>query len=394
MKIDLTDPRVEAFKSWVSQDASPFFPLVEANIGNTVRMNGREALMFGSCDYLGLSQNAEIVERSIEAIRAFGTNTYGSQALCGHTVLHHAVEEHLARIHFKETALMFPSGFAANLAVLTTLAGPEDVIINDHTNHVSIFTGSRLSGAEVRTFLHNDMVRLERVLAKSGDRRRRIVVVDGLYSADGDLAPLDQIVDLAKRYDALVVVDEAHSFGVVGPRGLGAADHFGVLDDVDVVVGTMSKALGSVGGFVVANEQINLMLRALAPSYTSSRGSAPAVAGATLASLEYIEKHGADLRSRLNENVQYVTSTLRAEGFDLLDTCSQIVPVLIGSEEKTAAVARWLMDNGVFTAAFVAPTVPKNKGRLRIGVTATHTLEECRQLCVALKQADEKFSLT
>lgn len=365
---------------------SPFFPLIQATSGHHVRMDGTDVVTFGSCDYLGLSQDARVKERAVAAIGAFGTNTYGAQVLCGRTVLHDAVERHLARIHRKERALLFPSGMTANIAVITTLAGPGDTVINDRSNHVSLLMGSRLSGAEVRTFLHNDMERLERLLVACRNRRRRIIAVDGLFSADGDFAPLDRIVELAEEYDALVVVDEAHSFGVVGPRGLGVADHFDVLDRVDVVVGTMSKAIGSVGGFVVSDAGVHNALRGLAPFYSNSRGAPPAVVGATLASLELIEAEGGGLRARLNKNVQHITSTLRSMGFDLLDTRSHVVPLLVGAEEETLSLARRLRDHGVFLAPFIPPAVPKKRSRLRIGVTATHTSKQCELLFRALEK--------
>ena len=385
-------PIADDLAAWEAEGVSPFFPTVESAVGNRVRLNSRDGvLMFGSCDYLGLSQDPAVAEASIRAIQQFGTNTYGAQALCGRTILHRGIEERLARLHAKDAALLFPSGMAANLAVLTGLAGPEDVVVNARLNPVSIFMGARLSGAKVRTYHHNDMRRLEAILSSSADKRRRIVVTDGLFSADGDLAPLEEITSLAKTYDAMVVVDEAHSFGCIGPRGLGAADHFGVLDQVDVVVGTMSKAVGSTGGFVVTNDQIQLVLRATAPSYTSSRGASPAVAGATLKPLEIIERNGAELRVRLRENVEYISSRLRAEGVDLANTSSQVLPVMIGSEDTAIRVAHWLIEHGVFTAAFTFPNVPKGQARLRVGITAVHTRAECDELIDKLLQARKEY---
>ncbi|MEV5342991.1 aminotransferase class I/II-fold pyridoxal phosphate-dependent enzyme [Streptomyces sp. NPDC052676] len=377
-------PEFEALAKLADDPDSPFFPLIQATSGHRVRMDGTDVVTFGSCDYLGLSQHPQVKERAVAAIDAFGTNTHGAQVLCGRTVLHDAVERHLARVHGKERALLFPSGMTANIAVISTLAGPGDTVINDRSNHVSLLMGSRLSGARVRTFLHNDMDRLERLLAACRSSRRRIIAVDGLFSADGDFAPLDRIVELADEYNALVVVDEAHSFGVVGPRGLGVADHFGVLDRVDVVVGTMSKAVGSVGGFVVSDAGVHDALRALAPFYSNSRGAPPAVVGAALAALELIENEGEKLRADLNRNVEHITSTLRFLGFDLLDTCSHVVPLCVGAEEETLVLARRLRDQGVFLAPFIHPAVPKKRARLRIGVTATHTAEQCEMLFQAL----------
>ncbi|GAB3150084.1 glycine C-acetyltransferase [Micromonospora sonneratiae] len=383
----------DLYQEWERTGVSPFFPVIESNDGNLVATDRYPALtMFGSCDYLGLSQNPVLKEAAIDAVRRYGTNTYGAQLLCGHTRLHHDVEATLRAMSPLDSAILFPSGMAANLAVITAMASKDDVIINDRTDHVSIFMGSQLSGAEVRTFPHNNMAKLESLLQRSDDKRRRIVIVDGLYSADGDFAPLDQIAALADRYDARIVVDEAHSFGVVGPNGLGVAEYYGVLDRVDAVVATMSKALGSTGGFVLTNAELERQLRYMAPSYTSSRGSAPAAAGATLASLRLLAESGADLRRRLDANVQLVLTGLRAAGVDLMNTRSHIVPVLVRDEDKTVAVANWLMERGVFTATFVYPHVPQNTGRLRIGITAGHTTEECERLVALIVEASREFS--
>ncbi|MET9695251.1 pyridoxal phosphate-dependent aminotransferase family protein [Streptomyces sp. NPDC006514] len=383
----------ELYSEWERGGTSPFFPVIEANHGSFVTTDRHEQLlMFGSCDYLGLSQDPSLKEAAIKAIEEFGTNTYGAQLLCGHTRIHHEVESKLSSLTSLPSAILFPSGMAANLAVISAMASSEDVIINDRTDHVSIFMGSQLSGAEMRTFPHNNMKKLESLLSQYEGKRRRIIIVDGLYSADGDFAPLDEIAALAAAYDAKVIVDEAHSFGTVGPNGLGVADHFGVLDTVDAVVGTMSKALGSVGGFVLTKPVLERELRYMAPSYTSSRGSAPGVVGATLASLTLLETCGGELRERLASNTALVIGRLREAGIDLMKTRSHIVPVLVREENKTIQVANWLMEHGVFTAAFVYPHVPSNTGRLRIGITSRHTTAECERLISLLIEARDRFS--
>ncbi|WP_433527940.1 aminotransferase class I/II-fold pyridoxal phosphate-dependent enzyme [Micromonospora sp. CA-263727] len=382
----------EFYEQWERDGISPFFPVIEANDGNLVTTDRhRDLTMFGSCDYLGLSQHPALKAAAVNAIERFGTNTYGAQLLCGHTRLHHDIEAKLSALSPLSSAILFPSGMAANLAVITRMAGKDDVIINDRTDHVSIFMGSQLSGAEVRTFPHSNMAKLESLLRRSTEKRRRIIIVDGLYSADGDYAPLDEIAALAQKHDARIVVDEAHSFGVVGPNGLGVAEHFGVLDQVDAVVATFSKALGSVGGFVLTRRELERELRYMAPSYTSSRGSAPAVAGATLASLTHLERHGARLRADLAANVELVLTRLRAAGVEIGATRSQIVPIMVRDERKTVDVANWLMEQGIFTAAFVYPHVPLNAGRLRVGLTAGHSTEECERLVELVVKAKSEF---
>lgn len=383
----------ELYEEWEREEISPFFPVIEENNGNSVTTDRHQnLLMFGSCDYLGLSQDPALKAGAIRGIERYGTNTYGAQLLCGHTRIHHEVEKRLTALSPAHSAILFPSGMAANLALISAMASSEDVILNDRTDHVSIFMGSTLSGAEMRTFPHNNMAKLESLLRQYGEKRRRIIIVDGLYSADGDFAPLDRIAELAAEYDARILVDEAHSFGIVGPNGLGVAEHFGVLDQVDAIVGTMSKALGSVGGFVLARKPLERELRYMAPSYTSSRGSAPGVAGATLASLSELATRGPELRQRLADNVALILERLRKAGIDLMKTRSHIVPVLIKDERKTVEVANWLMEHGVFTAAFVYPHVPMGTGRLRVGVTSRHTTEECERLVELLVEARDKFS--
>ncbi|WP_432190131.1 aminotransferase class I/II-fold pyridoxal phosphate-dependent enzyme [Streptomyces sp. Tue6028] len=391
LKADLSALQ-DSYLRWEKEGVSPFFPVVQSNQGNTVTIDPHgEMIMFGSCDYLGLSQHPALKQGAIEAIESFGTNTYASQLICGHTRIHEAVEAKLSKMSGGRAAIMFPSGMSASQGSVGTIASNEDVVINDRLAHSSLFMGSRLSGAEVRTFPHNSMKRLETILRESADKRRRIIVVDGLYSADGDYAPLDRITELAAEYDALTVVDEAHSFGSIGPNGLGVADHFGVLNKIDVLIGTMSKSLGSIGGFVLTHEWFERELRYMSPSYTSSRGSAPAVAGATLASLNLLETEGEQLRRKLKANTEFITVRLREAGFNLLNTRSQIVPVVVGTEDKTVAVAQWLWGRGIVVAPFVYPHVPLGSGRLRVGVSSTHTTDECEQLIAALTEAKKEF---
>jgi len=382
----------DTYLRWEREQRSPYFPVIEDNHGNAVRTDRHEdLLMFGSCDYLGLSQEPALKAAAIDAIERFGTNTYAAQLTCGHTRIHHDVEARLREQTGRPGALLFPSGMLASIAAVSVLAGSEDVVICDRLAHVCLFMGGQLSGAQIRTFPHNSTRRLEAILKESGDKRRRVIVVDGLYSADGDYAPLDEITALAEAYDAMVVVDEAHSFGAVGPNGLGAADLYGVLDKVDVVVGTMSKALGSIGGFIVTGEAFERELRYMAPSYTSSRGAAPAVAGATWAALNLLETDGPRLRARLAANTGLVTEALLAADFDLLQTRSHIVPVVVGDEDRTVDVVNWLMDNGIMVATFTYPHVPMGSGRLRIGVSSRHTAEECEFLVETLVKAKRTF---
>jgi 8-amino-7-oxononanoate synthase len=383
----------ETYLRWEREGRSPFFPVIESNHGNLVDLSDQsDLLMFGSCDYLGLSQDSDVKSGAVDAIGQFGTNTYAAQLMCGYTRLHHDLESNLRELTGFPAAILLPSGMSASIASLSTIASAEDVVILDRLAHVSLFMGSRLSGAEVRTFPHNSTKRLESILRESSGQRRRIIAVDGLYSADGDYAPLDEIADLADRYDARVVVDEAHSFGSVGPNGLGVADHYGVADRIDVLVGTFSKALGSIGGFVVTSTDFERELRYMAPAYTSSRGSAPAVAGASLAALAAFARRGTELRKLLNANTEYVTTALHDADFDLLNTRSQIIPVVVGDEDKSVDVANWLRAEGILVACFTYPHVPLGSGRLRIGITSRHTANDCEYLVETLIRAKRRFA--
>jgi 7-keto-8-aminopelargonate synthetase-like enzyme len=382
----------DMYLRWEQEGVTPYFPVIESHAGNTVSTpEYRSLLMFASCDYLGMSHAPELRDAAIEAIRTYGITTYGSPVMCGYTRLHSDAEAKLKELSSLPSAVLFPSCYVANQALITTLATKEDVIINDRTAHVSIFMGSQLSGAEVRTFRHNDMTRLEQILQQSAQRRRRIIIVDGLYSADGDFALLDEITALAGRYDARVVVDEAHSFGAVGPRGLGVADHFGVLDKVEAIVGTMSKALGSSGGFVLSNGRLEKDLRYMSSAYTSTHGPTPGVVAAFNAALTILEKSGGELRRRLAANVSMVVSRLKAADIDVMQTRSHVVPVLIRDEDTTIEVTNWLIRRGILVAAFLYPHVPANEGRLRIGLSSAHTTGECEALVDALVEAKSKF---
>jgi len=278
---------------------------------------------------------------------------------------------------------------AANIGVLSTLATKEDVIICDRRDHVTIFMGATLSGATVRTFRHNDVDSFRRLIERTDDGsfKQIFVVTEGLYSADGDAALLGQIVPIAKDHHAVVVVDEAHSFALRGPRGLGIADEQGVYSEVDVVVGTFSKALGSTGGFVLCGQEAREQLQYFAGSYTSSRGLAPAVAGAALAAVDLVIAEGRQLRETLNSNVEYVMKSLRQSGVDTGKTVSHIIPVMVGDEQATVDLARFMLEHGVFGAVFVYPHVPRRQGRIRFGITAAHTRSDLDTLIESLSAA-------
>lgn len=390
MKFDF-DELVDEVKSLKSLNLYPFLPVVEAVDKHRARLaDAGEVRMFASCDYLGLSQDEDVKQRSIDAIVNYGTNTFGAQIYSGHTSIHHALEARLAAFMEKDAALLFPSGMHANIGVISSLMGPKDVVINDRLNHTSLFMGTQQSGAKQRNFRHADTAHLEEILAESQGYEKRLVATDGVFSADGDIAPIKEICRLAKKYDAIVLVDEAHAVGIFGKGGRGAAEYECALAEVDIVMGTMSKAFGSVGGFVAASDAIVTYLRHTAPAYTSSRGSPPAVAAASLASLEKICS-GEELRTTVLRNTNFVLTRLRAAGINCLNGVAPTIPVHVGGKDKAIRLSRWLLQRGVSVSAMVPPTVPPGGSRIRLGITALHTADDLNLLVDLLLEARNVF---
>ncbi|CAM3950722.1 pyridoxal phosphate-dependent aminotransferase family protein [Nocardiopsis gilva] len=359
---------------WQAQDVYPLLPVLSTTSPTRARLaDGREVTVFGTCDYLGLSQHPDVVNGALEATQRYGTNTYGTQIHSGHTEVHRDLETSLAAYLDRPAALLFPTGLTTNMGVIGTLMGPRDAIFTDRFNHGSIALGARLSGARVVTFAHNDTEDLATKLAACSDAERRLIVVDGLFSTSGDYAPLCEIADLAERHQALLMVDEAHSMGTVGTGGRGAAELAGVLERVDIIMCTMSKAFGSVGGFVAGSVRLVRALRHSATAYLLSFGVPPGTAGASLAALTILSgRQGTARRERLAHNAAMLREALCAAGVDIGVTTSHIVPVIIGPTDRTARVASWLLDHGLLTAPMLPPAVPFGSGLLRLGATAEH----------------------
>jgi len=331
----------------------------------------RRMVMIGSNNYLGLTTHPKVVEAAHEAIRRYGTGCGGSPFLNGTLDLHEAVERKLARFKRKEAALLFSTGYQANLGILSALGGREDVLITDRLDHASIVDGCRLSFGETRRFRHNDMADLERALMAAG-RRGKLVVVDGVFSMEGDIANLPEIVRLARKYGARVMVDDAHATGVLGKHGRGTAQHFGLESDVDLVMGTCSKALASVGGFVAGPAEVIHYLRHRARSLIFSASlPAPCVA-AIGAALDVIENEP-ERRERLWKNAERMQRELTALGFDTGHSKTPIIPVILGGDQLTFEFVMGLRRRGVFANAAISPGVPKGHALIRTSYMATHT---------------------
>ncbi|GAA3257889.1 pyridoxal phosphate-dependent aminotransferase family protein [Streptomyces lavendulae] len=347
--------------------------------------------VFGSADYLGLARHPKVVQGALDATRRFGTGMYGIQAVGGYTTLHEELEEALAAWSGHPGALLFPTGMQANLGVLGTLAGPGDVVFADRFNHQSITMGLELSGAAVRAFRHNDPEHLAELLRTAGPPAgrpgRRLIVVDGLFSADGDLAPLPEIAELAERYDALLVVDEAHSAGTLGDRGRGAAELLEVRDRVDVITGTFTKAFASSGGFACAGTEMVRLLRHSARSYLLSAGLPAGTVGASLAALQVLAQEGEERRRRLRDNAAELRRALAAAGVDTAGSMAHVVVVPVGLMDRTARVARRLADRGLLVCPLIPPAVPIGGARLRLGVSAEHTADDIANAVRLLSEA-------
>ncbi|MEN6407572.1 MAG: 8-amino-7-oxononanoate synthase [Thermoguttaceae bacterium] len=349
------------------------------------RLDGRELVNFGSNDYLALAGDPRLADAVAESLRREGWGSGASPLVTGHAALHERLARRIAEFEGAEAALIFSSGFAANVGTVAALVGPGDVVYGDEKNHASLWDGCRLSRADVRVYPHGDAARLAALLAKSSCYRRRLIVTDGLFSMDGDLAPLEALADLAERHDAMLLVDEAHATGVFGQSGRGACEHFGVEARVDVRIGTLSKALGSVGGFVVGRGTLIEWLRNRARSYVFSTAAPAATVAAALAALDIVEREP-DRRRQLLDRARRLRESLRADGWDTGASASQIIPVIVGEPDRAIRLSAALQEAGLLAPAIRPPTVPDGQSLLRVSLTAGHTEAMIEALRTALKK--------
>lgn len=355
---------------WKRSGFYPYFPVIESASSSKVKVRGSgEVYMLASCDYLGLSNDSRMKQAAIDAIARFGTNVCGSVAFSGLTEIHEALQHEIAEFMGMEAAVIFPTSYLANIGLLTTIGESEHLLVLDASNHVSIFHGARLSGAKIRTFPHLDYNALEGILRRSRDARSAFVITDGLFSADGDYADLERICAIAKRYDAKVVVDAAHDIGTLGRNGRGLAEDRGVIDSVDFIVGTMSKAMGSTGGFVTGRAPALELLRHFAAPHTSSRVVSPGVAAASLKAIEIVKREGVPRREVLARNVDALWRGLCDIGFKTSRTGSPVIPIYVNGPRSAVKAAAQLQAEGICVCAMVSPSVPTGGDRLRLNVT-------------------------
>ena len=353
----------------------PFFRVIESEQDTEVTINGEKVLMFGSNSYLGLTTHPALKEASKSAIDKYGSGCAGSRFLNGTLDLHIELEEKLAKFVGKESALVFSTGFQVNLGVISSIPGRHDYIIMDDLDHACIIDGARLSFAKTLKYRHNDMASLEKVLQKCKGDSIKLIAVDGVFSMEGDLANLPEIVKLAKKYKANIFVDDAHGIGVMGKLGAGTADHFGLTNDVDMIMGTFSKSLASIGGFVAADTDTINYLKHNARSLIFSASIAPANAASVIAALDLIQQEPERIE-KLWINTYYAMDRLNAAGFDIGHTVTPIIPIYIRDNAKTFMLTKMLLEQGIFVNPIVTPAVSNESSLIRYSLMATHSIDQ------------------
>jgi 8-amino-7-oxononanoate synthase len=353
----------------------PYFRPISSDQDTVVQIDGKPVLMFGSNSYLGLTNHPKIKEGSIKAVEKYGTGCAGSRFLNGTLDIHIELEEKLAKLVGKEEALVYATGFTVNSGVVPCLGGREDYLLLDRLNHASIIEGSRLSMAKQFKYRHNDMEQLEKFLQQCEPDKIKLIVADGVFSMEGDLAKLPEMVDLAKKYNASIMIDEAHSLGVFGKTGAGVCEHFGVQNDVELVMGTFSKSLATIGGFIASNKDVINYLKHNSRTLIFSASITPAAAGAVLAALEVMEEEKWRQQA-LWDNTNRMLQAFKDKGFETGHTTTPIIPLYVRDNEKTFRLTRMLMDDGVFVNPVVSPAVPSQDTLIRISLMATHTFDQ------------------
>ncbi len=370
----------------------PYYCELERNEGAVAVLGGREVLMLGSNNYLALTTHPEVRAAAEAAIRDLGTSMTGSRLLNGTARYHAEFEAEIAEFVGKEAALVSSTGYQANIGVLSGLLGGNGVAVLDRFCHASLVDGCRVAGTRVVYFRHNDAADLDRVLAEVPAETPALVVVDGVYSMEGDVADLPRIVEVARRHRTRVLLDDAHGIGVLGPGGRGTAAHFGLTGEVDLIVGTFSKSLASVGGFVAGDARAMDYVKHFGRSFVFSASAPPGAVGAARAALAVLKREPL-LVERLHRNAEYWREGLRRLGLDVARSSTPICPVVIGQEVTTLAVWKDLLDAGVFVNPVLYPAVPRNRAMLRTSVTAAHTTDQLDRALEAFREVAEVYGL-
>ena len=359
------------------------FRTIESAQGRKVIIHGKELLCFCSNDYLGLATDPRVIEEFVKTADEYGIGAGGSRLISGNMEPHNRLEAELAVFKRTEKSIVFPTGYMANLGTISALTGPDDAVLIDRLNHASIIDGARLSGAKILVYKHCDMESLRDTLELARQYRRRLIITDTVFSMDGDIPHLPDIISLAKRYDAITMIDEAHGTGVFGATGRGVAEHFGVEGEIDIVMGTLSKAVGCLGGYVCGSKHLIDYIRNRARSFIYTTALPPAICAAAVKALEIIDSEP-ERRDMLWQNISYFRSQIDETKHDMMNSCSQIIPLLIGEAGAAVEKARQLYKNGFLVSAIRPPAVPKEQARLRISIMSSHTKEDIEQLIRAL----------
>ncbi len=344
----------------------------------TINLDGRDVVLLGSNNYLGLSMHPQVVAAAVAATQIFGTGASGSRLISGNSELYTTLENNLAKMKGTEAALVFSSGYAANTSIIPVLAGEGDLILSDVLNHASLIDGCRLSRATKKVYRHCDVEHLETLLSESSMFRRKLIVTDGVFSMDGDIAPLPDICDLAAQYDAMLLVDDAHGFGVLGKDGSGTVSHFGLKGKEIIQMGTLSKAVGALGGYIAGSRALIELLINRARGFIFTTGLPAATLAAANAALDVI-RSSPELRQNLFSHAKRLKTALIDLGYTLLSSETQILSVVLGNPQRATRIAEALLTEGVFVPAIRPPAVPTGTSRLRVTVMATHTEMERQQ---------------
>ena len=369
----------------------PYFRVVESEQNPEVIVEGKKMIMLGSNNYLGLTSHPKVKEAAIEAVKKYGSGCAGSRFLNGTLDIHVQLEEKLAKFFRKENALTFSTGYQTNLGIISSIAGKDDVVVIDKLDHASIIDACRLSYADVKKFKHNDMKSLEFILSECGDRGK-LVVIDGVYSMEGDIAPLPEIVKVCKKYGARVMVDDAHGVGVLGKTGRGTAEHFGLEKDVDIIMGTYSKSMASIGGFVAASEDVIHYIKHTSRPLIFSASPPPASVASVIAALDVIDQEP-ERRERLWHNTNKMMKALKQMGFDTGIAETPIIPLVIGEMGPTFMMWKALHDEGVFANPVVPPATTPGRCLIRTSYMATHSDEMLDRALGVIEKAGRKLGV-
>lgn len=383
---------VEAVNRAKSINIYPYFTPIESVQDHRVIINGKEYIMIGSNGYLGLAADERLKKAAIGAVQKYGSTCSGSRFLNGTLDIHIKLEKELAEFLEKDDGIIFSTGFQTNLGIISAIAGKDDVIIIDRQDHASIIDGCRLSFAEVKKFKHNDMDDLERILKSIPHNKGKLIVVDGVFSMEGDVINLPEVVKLKKKYNARLLVDDAHGIGVLGENGRGVCEHFNLLNEVDIIMGTFSKSFASLGGFVVSEKDVITHIRHTARALIFSASMTPASVASALKSLEII-KTEPDRRKRLWEITERVRQGFKDIGLDIGESTTPVIPVIIGEDEKCFAFWKMLFENGVFANPVISPATPPGRALIRTSYMATHTDEDIKIVLEVFARCAKEFGL-